>query len=759
MVTAWRSLAALIVKPRLQAWLEGGGAPLIAGLIALAVYVATLAPTVTSEDAGELIAAAHGLGVPHPPGFPLWVLLVHTVIKLSPADVAWSANLSSGIFGAVCVGALVALGRGMGASVSVAVSAGLVLGFGRTFWSQSVIAEVYTLNAALLALALVCIVRWGQASPKDSDRGLRWAALFCGLGLANHYPLMLMVGPAFAAYAVIKAGRGLFKVSRLLPIAGLVTAPGLLYLYLLWSAQRGPALNWGEPQDLGRLWAHVARESYRSLELGAEVTFADKRGFLLNFVDLWFREMNPWILGLAGGLGVYALRRRSELVLLLGVIFLNSVVLLSVLRFRFEAENVMRVNEYYLASYVVSAAIIAMGLQRVVAWAGPGARGYAVQGLVLLLPLAPLAAHGSANDMSEYRLAEDFNRYIMTSLPPDAIYFPSGDYVSFPSIYLQAVEGLRPDILIANYTGDPSPEFKAYLKGLDGDVDPEDRAAAQEALIKDSDRPIIFASKSDVRAAGFNLRSWGLVYRAWVRGAPVAGPDIRDTVILRHFLRPGPVDDLGESVLADYHRARAEAHLAHDDRRAALGDFLSAERWLSKSKEGLNNLGSTMAEYGLLKEAERLYRSAAQLSDTYVTPRRNLAILIDKQGRTEEAITAFGELVRVAPEDAGAKRKLEALRRPPPAAGPNEDEQRVLQFEQATRAEPHRAPLWNNLGTAYMQAGRPQDALRAYLKATEVDPKYAMAHKHLAAVYREFLKDPDAAGRHQALYEGLRGQP
>ncbi len=48
-----------------------------------------------------------------------------------------------------------------------------------------------------------------------------------------------------------------------------------------------------------------------------------------------------------------------------------------------------------------------------------------------------------------------------------------------------------------------------------------------------------------------------------------------------------------------------------------------------------------------MKEADRLYNSAAALSETYVTPRRNLAILIDKQGRSEEAIKAFEELVRV----------------------------------------------------------------------------------------------------------------
>ena len=46
-------------------------------LVALVVYSSTLAPTVTLTDSGELILAAYGLGVAHPPGTPLWVMLAH----------------------------------------------------------------------------------------------------------------------------------------------------------------------------------------------------------------------------------------------------------------------------------------------------------------------------------------------------------------------------------------------------------------------------------------------------------------------------------------------------------------------------------------------------------------------------------------------------------------------------------------------------------------------------------------------------------
>jgi hypothetical protein len=148
-----------------RAW----AAALGVGGVALAGYAVTLAPTVTSEDAGELITAADRLGVPHPPGFPLWVLLTHVLIRVSPGPAAYDANLASALFGAVAVAATVGLALRLGASVWAAGAAGLLLAFGRTFWSQAVIAEVYTLHAALLALALFAVVSWGQGR---SDRWL-----------------------------------------------------------------------------------------------------------------------------------------------------------------------------------------------------------------------------------------------------------------------------------------------------------------------------------------------------------------------------------------------------------------------------------------------------------------------------------------------------------------------------------------------------------------------------------------------------------
>src|SRR5437764_7196253 len=70
-------------------------------LVALLLYCCTLAPTVTLTDSGELIVVAHGLGVAHPPGVPLWIILAHLASLMPFGNIAVRINFSSALFAAL----------------------------------------------------------------------------------------------------------------------------------------------------------------------------------------------------------------------------------------------------------------------------------------------------------------------------------------------------------------------------------------------------------------------------------------------------------------------------------------------------------------------------------------------------------------------------------------------------------------------------------------------------------------------------------
>src|SRR5262245_55343003 len=131
----------------------------------------TLAPTVTLVDSGELIVAAQGLGVAHPPGFPLYVALAHVASRIPLGNVAQRVNAFSAL-GAAAAAALLTFvawlalrersdagpaARGFVPAVPVLV-AGLLLASSRTLWEYATVAEVYTLSTlavvALVGLAL-----------------------------------------------------------------------------------------------------------------------------------------------------------------------------------------------------------------------------------------------------------------------------------------------------------------------------------------------------------------------------------------------------------------------------------------------------------------------------------------------------------------------------------------------------------------------------------------------------------------------------
>ena len=224
--------------------------------VSFGVYFYTLAPTLTLEDSGELAVASDYLGVPHPPGYPIWTLLTwffqwvfHWVTYNGHPNPAWSVGLASAAAGAGACALLALLISRSGADLLrsvpelkerigfraenlvcliAGISGGLLLAFSPVLWSQSVIVEVYSLNAFFQMAVLLLIYMW-MCRPK-SDTLLYLAAFLFGLGLTNHQTL-LFLGLALALAVVLKEAV-LFRdyALAILPIgvAFILAAKGIL---------------------------------------------------------------------------------------------------------------------------------------------------------------------------------------------------------------------------------------------------------------------------------------------------------------------------------------------------------------------------------------------------------------------------------------------------------------------------------------------------------------------------------------------------
>jgi hypothetical protein len=191
-------------------------------VLVLAGCIATLAPTVTFWDAGEFITAARTLGIPHPPGTPLFVLLTNVWGRLIPFGAyAWRINLLSAVCSAAAASCwclvvhdiLERLHRDIEPRSRAQIAwlggaaAALLVAFSYTTWQSATETEVYATAMLTSALAAWCVAR--RRALRTDARGARLllAALLCGaLSIGNH-PLGLLIGPALVALAAVDAWR------------------------------------------------------------------------------------------------------------------------------------------------------------------------------------------------------------------------------------------------------------------------------------------------------------------------------------------------------------------------------------------------------------------------------------------------------------------------------------------------------------------------------------------------------------------------
>ena len=206
------------------------------GILAFVVYLRTLLPDVGGpEDTPKFQYLGAALGTAHPPGYPLHTLLSHLFSYLPIGTIAYRANLLSAVAGASAVWLAVLLARALDCSRTAAAFAALTIAFGGALWGYAVLAEVYTLTAALLLAIMFWLVRW-KATRRDAH--LYAAAACFALALGNHLAIAA-AAPAIAIFLLATGARRALRPRTLVTGAGIVSSGFLQYLYILIRTRQG----------------------------------------------------------------------------------------------------------------------------------------------------------------------------------------------------------------------------------------------------------------------------------------------------------------------------------------------------------------------------------------------------------------------------------------------------------------------------------------------------------------------------------------
>ncbi len=417
-----------------------------------AVYLKTLAPGLTwanyGVDGGDLIAAAATLGIPHPPGYPTYVLLARLFLLLPTGDLAYRAALLSASAAALAGGlfsALVAMVmRGNPAArAAVGLAAGLSIGLAPIPWSQAVIAEVHALNLLFVVLAL-----WLMWMLNGREGRLRWAAVALafafGLGMGNHVTLALVIPPM----VILVWRRWRRNPSDHVHLRWMILAfiLGLaVYIYLPLRARAQPPINWGNPSTVsGFLWTITARP-YQGLAFALPVDQITERigawaGLLVEAFG--YAGLTFGVIGLVYG-------RSKSRGLDLAVVWIMLAYSIFALGY-----NTADSTGYLIPAHLGFAWLFALGMSAII----DAMETQFDQRMRRLWPLVPLIAFlgiawqapriaRQVNASRDYR-AMEYGQSVMEKAPRRAVILTWEAIDAFPLWYYHFALGQRPDLAI-----------------------------------------------------------------------------------------------------------------------------------------------------------------------------------------------------------------------------------------------------------------------------------------------------------------------
>lgn len=437
------------------------------GLLAAAapflLYLRTMAPTVYGVDSAELTTGAYLLGIVHPPGSPSYLLLGHLFSHLPVGDVGYRLNLMSGCGAALALFFLYRALRHLECTPAIALASCLCLGSSYYMWISAVAAELYAIEACVMAALLVLGLRWNDRG-RASDL---WALALCfGLGLGVH-PSLALLAPGFALLILSRAElRQRERVS--LGALACFLLGALVYAYLPIRYASDLPLNPARDSwqiDLasweGFWWTVTARPfshlflSVPAAQLPVEL-FAYGQQVGRNFTGLGM---------LLGGAGLITDFGRRPVVHAALICMLLSY-LAFYLPYGAADKHVM-----LLPTYLIWATWIGLGAQNVAVRLAEKRDSAQILGATLLFGIAALGTVVNFRlvDVSSDWSARERGLAILRHLEPDAVYF--GGFADLRIVeYLQFVEGRRTDVraIDLTFTADAAKRHARIVERLGG---------------------------------------------------------------------------------------------------------------------------------------------------------------------------------------------------------------------------------------------------------------------------------------------------
>ena len=602
-----------------------------------------MASTVWWRDAAELTAAAHGLGIAHPTGFPLYLLLGKLLDFLPFGSTAIRLNLLSSLAAALTTALLFRLAmktygvrNGLGVSKHFAsLAAVAIFVLGPTFFIHAVTAEIYGLNILIVLLAIyLCagLVRHFE---------LRWAfllAFLLGLGTGVHaifrlviLVLMILLG----ANKNFRTGiRGHLGLILMLFIWGMA-----VQLYLPLASMRNPALDWGNPEFFGTFWNHLSAARIRRA-FADQILSSDFTQLASNLL-LYLRQLISqfsWpglALSLAGAIWLWR-GGRALLLATAGLLLLDTLYSTWINPMGL-ADRQNGLLAILILSWWIGAGIAALS-QGILRFFNHRPEARVMAGAAALFTALALSAYSLGDQLAEKMprgdyIPREYAADMLISLPTGAMVITQSDDLSALLLYLQNVNGLRPDVthVVRQHVWDANyflkkeragtPLLEGGMKGRYLSWSERERIAHQGVILKalrDSSRPVYWEFGMDLKALSPTWLPRGALFQPSGRASSASG---RHPSSFRQWVK----------------RLLFENRSNPESRRVLSRLFV--HRGLAAAQRGAFNLGS------------REIISALQVDRANHSARLNLAVFLERSFHSGLATGILKAVVEASPEN------------------------------------------------------------------------------------------------------------
>jgi hypothetical protein len=325
----------------------------VIALAAWALYRSTLLPGFDFGDTGSLQTTVGSTLITPRVGYPLYFAVGNLWLRVVGGDPARALNLASAVTAALACGLSVLVAIELSGSIAAAVAAVLLFAASYTYWSQSIIAEVYALHILMVALTLLLLLRWANR-PTTTRLTLFFLAFAVGFG--NHLSMVLLL-PAYTLFLLLAARGGWRSMlaPRVVLLATACAAVGaaqyIWNLRALWYQPQPPS---GLLEALSTFWFDVTKSDWRDT-----MVLHVPRSMLGDHAAMyWFdlrQQFGPIVPLLAVAGLVQLATQDARRALLMAVLFATNVA------FAF-SYNVGDAHVFYLPSHFIIALLVAPGV-------------------------------------------------------------------------------------------------------------------------------------------------------------------------------------------------------------------------------------------------------------------------------------------------------------------------------------------------------------------------------------------------------------